>query len=98
MACELTARDADARPVRSGPGLGTKWLRLSLFNCAVGLVRGAHGCAWPQADQLTTAITRLQALAPAEQPRPSLRHERTETPGLMKPHPHATGQPHTTEN
>ena len=70
MACELLAwmqmlaLDGPAR--RWEP----KRLRLRIFTCAGRLVRGGRrlklrlAASWPWARQITTAITRLQALAP----------------------------------
>jgi hypothetical protein len=70
MACELTAwmqMLALHGPARSWE---PKRLRLRLFAAAGRLVRGGRrmrlriAATWPWAAQLTTAITRLQALAP----------------------------------
>jgi hypothetical protein len=47
MACELTARMQMLALDGPAWAWGPKWLRLSLFTCAVGLVRGAHSRAWP---------------------------------------------------
>jgi hypothetical protein len=70
LACELLAwmqmlaLDGPAR--RWEP----KRLRLRIFTCAGRLVRGGRrlrlrlAASWPWASQITTAITRLQALAP----------------------------------
>jgi len=70
MACELTAwmqmlaLDGPARAWEP------KRLRLRLFTTAGRLVRSGRrtrlrlSATWPWATQLTTAITRLQALAP----------------------------------
>jgi hypothetical protein len=70
MACELTAwmqmlaLDGPARAWEP------KRLRLRLFTAAGRLVRGGRrlrlrlAATWPGASQITTAITRLQALAP----------------------------------
>jgi hypothetical protein len=47
-----------------------KRVRLRIFTCAGRIVRGSRrlrlrlAAAWPWATQITTAITRLQALAP----------------------------------
>jgi hypothetical protein len=46
-----------------------KRLRLRIFTCAGRIVRGGHrlklrlAASWPWTPQITTAITRLQALA-----------------------------------
>jgi hypothetical protein len=70
MACEpmawmaMLALDGPAR--RWEP----KRLRLRIFTCAGRLVRGSRrlqlrlAASWPWAREITTAITRLQALAP----------------------------------
>jgi Transposase DDE domain group 1 len=69
MACELTAwmqMLALERPARAWE---PKRLRLRLFSAAGRFVRGGRrlrlriAATWPWATQLTTAITRLQALA-----------------------------------
>ena len=56
------------------------------------LVRGGWrlrvrlAASWPRAVQITAAITRLQALDPADQPKPSLQ-SRKDTPRAMEPRP-----------
>jgi hypothetical protein len=66
-----TARlHADARIHRRGPPLGTRRLQLRIFTCAGRIVRGGRrlrlrlAVSWPWTAQITTAIIRLQALAP----------------------------------
>ncbi len=70
MACELLAWMA----MLALDGPARRWepkrLRLRLFTCAGRVVRGGRRlrlrlpASWPWARQITTAITRLQALAP----------------------------------
>ena len=70
MACELLAWMA----MLALDGPARRWepkrLRLRIFTCAGRLVRGSRrlrlrfAASWPWASQITTAITRLQALAP----------------------------------
>ena len=70
MACELLAWMA----MLALDGPARRWepkrLRLRIFTCAGRLVRGGRrlrlrlAASWPWASQITTAITRLQALAP----------------------------------
>ncbi len=92
MACELTAwmgmlaLDGHARAWEP------KRLRLRLFAAAGRMARGGRrlrlrlAAAWPWASQLTTAITRLQAFAPADHHQPPQRPGRT-TPGTVEPRP-----------
>ena len=70
MACELMAWMA----MLALDGPARRWepkrLRLRIFTCAGRLVRGGRrlrlrlAASWPWAREITTAITRLQALAP----------------------------------
>ena len=70
MACELLAWMA----MLALDGPARRWepkrLRLRIFTCAGRLVRGGRrlrlrlAASWPWASEITTAITRLQALAP----------------------------------
>jgi Transposase DDE domain group 1 len=70
MACELLAW----MQMLALTGLARRWepkrLRLRLFTCAGRLVRGGRrlrlrlAASWPWTREITTAITRLQALAP----------------------------------
>jgi hypothetical protein len=70
MACELLAWMA----MLALDGPARRWepkrLRLRIFTCAGRLVRGGRrlrlrlAASWPWAREITTAITRLQALAP----------------------------------
>ena len=69
-----------------------KRLRLRLFTAAGRIVCGGRrlrlrlAASWPQATQLTVAITRLQALAPADPPKPP-RPPGKETRGPVEPRP-----------
>jgi len=74
-------------------------LRLRLFSVAGRIVRGGRrlrlrlAATWPFARQIATAITRLQALIPADQPRSSLRPGK-ETARPVEPRsPSATAGP-----
>ena len=70
MACELLAWMA----MLALDGPARRWepkrLRLRIFSCAGRLVRGSRrlrvrlAASWPWARDITTAISRLQALAP----------------------------------
>jgi hypothetical protein len=70
MACELLAwmqmLALDGPALRWEP----KRLRPRIFTCAARIVRGGRrlqlrlAASWPWAREITTAITRLQALAP----------------------------------
>jgi hypothetical protein len=70
MACELLAW----MQMLALHGPARRWepkrLRLRIFTCAGRLARGGRrlrlrlAASWPWARQITTAITRLQALAP----------------------------------
>ncbi len=70
MACELLAW----MQMLALPGPARRWepkrLRLRIFACAGRIVRGGRrlrlrlAARWPCASQITTALTRLQALAP----------------------------------
>jgi hypothetical protein len=70
MACELLAWTAMLALDGPARAWEPKRLRLRLFSAAARLARGGRrlrlriAATWPWADQLTTAITRLQALAP----------------------------------
>jgi Transposase DDE domain group 1 len=70
MACELLAWTQMLALDGPARGWEPKRLRLRLFAAAGRLVRGGRrirlrlAATWPWADQLTAAITRLQALAP----------------------------------
>ena len=67
--------------------------RLRLFAAAGRLARGGRrlrqrlAATWPWADQLTAAITRLQAYAPADQPQ--------NAPTTRKNQPRVRGTPPT---
>ena len=70
LACELLAW----MQMLALDGAARRWEpkrpRLRIFTCAGRLVRGGRrlklriAASWPWASQITTAITRLQALAP----------------------------------
>jgi hypothetical protein len=70
MACDLLAW----MQMLALTGKARRWepkrLRLRIFTCAGRIVRGGRhlklrlAASWPWAQQITTAITRLQALAP----------------------------------
>ena len=87
-------------------GTARRWeprrLRLRLFSVAGRLARSARRLRlrlaqrWPWADQITAAATRLQALPPANQQQPSLRHRRS-NPGARgtRPPGATAGQPAT---
>jgi hypothetical protein len=70
LACELLAW----MQILALDGPARRWepkrLRLRIFTCAGRLVRGSRrlrlrlAASWPWAREITTAITRLQALAP----------------------------------
>jgi hypothetical protein len=70
MACELLAWTAMLALDGPARAWEPKRLRLRLFSAAARLARGGRrlrmriAATWPWADQLTTAITRLQAFAP----------------------------------
>jgi hypothetical protein len=70
MACELLAWTQMLALDGPARAWEPKRLRLRLFTCAGRIVRGGRrirlrlAATWPWADQLTTAITRLQALTP----------------------------------
>jgi Transposase DDE domain group 1 len=70
MACELTAWMQMLALDGAARAWEPKRLRLRLFSAAGRLVRGGRrlrlrlAATWPWAAQITTAITRLQALAP----------------------------------
>jgi Transposase DDE domain group 1 len=70
MACELTAWMQMLALDGATRAWAPKRLRLRLFSAAGRLVRGGRrlrlriAATWPWATQITTAITRLQALAP----------------------------------
>jgi Transposase DDE domain group 1 len=70
MACELTAWMGMLALDGTARAWEPKRLRLRLFSAAGWLVRGGRrlrlriAATWPWADQLTAAITRLQAFAP----------------------------------
>jgi len=97
--CELVAMAGEllawtAMLALEGPARAwePKRLRLRLFSAAGRLVRGGRrlrlrlAATWPWAGQLTAAITRLQAFAPADHPEPALRPGRT-NPGPVEPRP-----------
>jgi hypothetical protein len=62
--------DADARPPRPSPPLGTQRLRLRIFAVAGRITRGGRrlrlrlAATWPRATQISAAVSRLQALEP----------------------------------
>jgi hypothetical protein len=70
LACELLAWTQ----MLALPGEARRWeprrLRLRIFTCAGRIIRGSRrlrlrlAASWPWAHEITTAITRLQALAP----------------------------------
>ena len=68
LACELLGLDPDARPHRDRPAGNPDGSRLRLFSVAGRLARSARRLRlnfaqrWPWADQITAAVTRLQAL------------------------------------
>ena len=70
MACELLAWMQMLALEGKARRWETKQLRLRLFSAAGRLIRGARrlrlriAATWPWATQITTAITRLHALAP----------------------------------
>jgi hypothetical protein len=68
MACELLAWTQMLALDGPARAWEPKRLRLRLFSAAGRLVRGGRRLrlaeSWPWATQITTAITRLQALAP----------------------------------
>ena len=71
-----TARlDADARPHRRSPPLGTQTAAAALFTCAGRIVRGGRrlklrlAASWPWAGQITTAIAACRPSHPADQPK-----------------------------
>jgi hypothetical protein len=70
MACELTAWMAMLALDGPARAWEPKRLRLRLFSAGGRIVRGGRrlwlriAATWPWATQITTAITRLQALAP----------------------------------
>jgi Transposase DDE domain group 1 len=93
MACELLAWMqllALDRPARAWE---PKRLRLRLFSAAGRIVRGGRrlrlriAATWPWAAQLTAAIGKLQAFAPAD--------PRQTTPATRKGNPRACGTPPT---
>ena len=99
LACELLAWMA----MLAFTGPARRWeprrLRLRLFSVAGRIVRGGRrlrlrlAATWPWARQIATAITRLQALIPADQPRSSLRPGK-ETARPVEPRsPSATAGP-----
>jgi hypothetical protein len=74
MASELLAWTAMLALGGAARACEPKRVRLRLFTAAGRLVRGGRrirlrpAATWPWATQLTTAITRLQGYAPADQP------------------------------
>jgi Transposase DDE domain group 1 len=70
LACELLAWTQMLALTGKARRWEPKRLRLRLFTCAGRIVRGGRrlrlrlAASWPWAQEITTAITRLQALAP----------------------------------
>jgi hypothetical protein len=102
MTCELTAWMQ--MPSLDGPAhtWKSKRLRLRLFTAAGRIVRGGRrlrlrlAASWPWATQITAAITRPQALAPADQPEPRPTNRERRPGGPWNPPTGATaGSPAT---
>jgi Transposase DDE domain group 1 len=79
MACELLAWTAMLALTGTARRWEPKKLRLRLFSAAGRIVRGGRrlklrlSARWPWTTQITAAISRLQSLAPADQPNQTLR-------------------------
>ena len=97
--CEITALAGELlawTQLLALTGSARRWepkrLRLRVFAVAGRLARSGRRLRlrlaerWPWAIEVTAAVTRLQALRPADQPQPPLRPGK-ETPGPVEPRP-----------